>query len=624
MADVGHAVEIRGSPEVMTLPADESSMMMAAVFWRCGRGAWPSTRLSAGSVAAAFSRPPAIPDSLCCQYSLLRVYQHITGLLVSVVAGRVPGLRPTKSVIQVARNLGHIQTENGHCPLFAALSSSSATWTSHGAHDATGKSRVKPPKKVKPILKKLSHSARGSLDLDRAWEAQDSMYQTSPYDHGPFHDSTGATRSAKDLNITFDEVVSSTPAGGSCSALSGSTIPSTSASRRYHHSRSISGASHVSVATSTSSNGGMAGPPRVGSAFVHPFAQLPRGATPPISYANSLASFAGDGRDYSPDTITEDDDDDIINPFAAVETQGRGSLNLQRQPTSSYSTSQPVLGLRRPSLVSQKTSSSLTDGNSPPQPSLRINTSRSISNTPTLSSRLAHDSGHADVHGSHGADTPLSTTLSSAYPANTPSSSVAPMSPLRSSFDAGFPRLRAKSDLDTANRADQVRDARRKFEEKERAKEERYAREDIKRRERADNKRAQIAEKKAAQAHKNQNAIRMRQESAELEQALPRGKHRRKISTTSSGRNSFALPRPSTSRKSTSVLTIGDAEKFASKNYEAVNPQSPPAFGDRAGDAHDFVLPPVTRSYTAKKKTQGKWHMFLLWIRTKLLRAGRN
>ncbi|KAH7034725.1 uncharacterized protein B0I36DRAFT_83522 [Microdochium trichocladiopsis] len=496
--------------------------------------------------------------------------------------------------------------------------------TSHAAGDAVSKSRPKPPKKVKPILKKLSHSARASLELDRAWEVQDSIYEKAAYGGGTFYDSARATRSTKDLNITFDDVVSSTPAGSS-SGLGSTTTASTSVGRRYHHSRSISGASHVSVATSNSSNGGMSGPIRAGATFVHPFQQVPRGATPPVSYANSLASYVGDSRDYSPSTITEDEDDNVVNPFdASADSQGRSSFNLQRQQTSSYSHSQPALGLRRPSLVSQKTSSSFTDSSSTPQPPLRINTSRSLSTTPALSSRLAHASSKADLQANHGAETPTSITLSSAYPINSPSSSVAPMSPLRSSFDAGFPRLRAKSDLDTATRADQVREARRKFEEKERAKEEKYAREDIKRRERADTKKAQVAEKKAAAALKEQNALRMRQESAELEQAMPRGKHRRKISTTSSGRNSFALARPSTSRKSTSVYTVGDVEKFASNNYDTVNPQSPPAFGDRAGNVQDFVPPPVARSQTAKKKTQGKWHMFILWLRTKLLRASKN
>ncbi|KAJ1331033.1 chromatin assembly factor 1 subunit A [Microdochium nivale] len=503
----------------------------------------------------------------------------------------------------------------------------STSWMSHVAGDATSKPRTKPSKKVKPILKRLSHSARGSLDLDGTWDAQDSQCQKSAYDGRHIYNSSGATRSTKDINITFDEVVLSTPVGGSGSALGGAAIPPSSATRRYHHSRSISGASHVSVATSTSSNGGMTGPPRVGSNFVHPFAQIPRGATPPVSYANSLASFVGDARDYSPDTITEDDDDEddeSISPSPAVEIQGRSSVNLQRQPVSSCSSSQTALGLCRPSLVSQKTSASLPDSNSQPPAPLRIKTTRSISNTPTLSSRLAHNSSHTDVHGNQGIDTPLSTTFSSAYPANTPSSSIGPMSPLRNSFDAGFPRLRAKSDTDTACRADQVKNARRKFEEKERAKEERYAREDIKRRERADNKRAHVAEKKAAAALKEQNAMRMRQEAAELEQAMPRIKNRRKISMTSSGRNSLAVARPSTPRNSISVLNVRDAEKFSSNNYDTVNPQSPPAFGEKAGDVHEFVLPPVTRSYTAKRKTQRKWHLFILWLKTKLLRAGRK
>jgi len=509
-----------------------------------------------------------------------------------------------------------------------------SAWSSHAVGDATVKSRAKPQKKVNPILRKLSHSARASLELDRAWDVPNSIYEKTPYDIGPLYDSPRLTRSNKDLNsVTFDDVVSPTSAP-SCTLPGSTAVSSTTATRRYHHhSRSISGASHVSVATSNSSNGGgMAGPVRAGSTFVHPFQQIPRGATPPVSYANSLVSYIGDARDYSPSTITEDEVD-ISSPLIATgESQGRNSFNLKRQSTGSYSNLQPALGPRRPSLVSQRTSSSFTDSNNTPQPSLRINTSRSLSTTPALSSRLAHVSSQADLHVTPGADTPTSAPLSSTYPINSPSSSVGPMSPLRSSFEAGFPRLRAKSDLDTATHAGQVREARRKFEEKERAKEERYAREDIKRRERADNKRALAAEKKAAAAVKEQNALRMRQDTAEMEQVMPRGKSRRRISTNSSGnggaRNSFGLPtRPSLSRKSTSVYTDvanGDVEKFSSNNYDAVNPQNPPAIGDRPSNAHAFIPAPVARTKTAKRKTQGKWHMFILWLRTKLLRASKK
>lgn len=218
------------------------------------------------------------------------------------------------------------------------------------------------------------------------------------------------------------------------------------------------------------------------------------------------------------------------------------------------------------------------------------------------------------------------------------------MSPLRSSFDSsGFPRLRAKSDLDTATRVDHLREARRKFEMKERAKDEKYAREEIRRRERADTKRAQEAERQAAAALKERSVARAREEAAELEEAMLRKRpshlHRRKISTTSSGRPSLsaarpsmsmsASARPSISRRNTSSTPFdeepeAEAEKFASSNYDSLDARNPPSFGSEAGHAHGVSFQSTRRTHSAKKKTHSAWHMFLLWLRTKLLRVGKS
>lgn len=227
-------------------------------------------------------------------------------------------------------------------------------------------------------------------------------------------------------------------------------------------------------------------------------------------------------------------------------------------------------------------------------------------------------------------ESPISSNAASNHIAS-PTSSTAPMSPLRSSFDASaFPRLRAKSDLDTATRAEHLREARRKFELREKAKEEKYAREEIKRRERADNKRALELERHAALLHKEQMAARARQEAAELEEAMSRGKYNRKYSMNSSGRPSLAISRTSMSRPSTSRKNIPsplgetETEKFASSNYDSLDARSPPSFGNEAGSAQDVVFQSPRRKHTAKKKTQSTWTMFILWLRTKLLRASKN
>lgn len=475
-----------------------------------------------------------------------------------------------------------------------------------------GKSKHKV---VKPILKKLSHSEKSSIDLDRGWDEQDGRFA--------FYES-GAIRSGSSKDVTFTY-----------------TEPSAGGGRRYHHSRSISGNSHISVATSGSGSGlGIGIGSRSGTTFVHPFQQTPRTATPPPlsrSYANSLASLAD--RDYSP-TITEDDDSHDLDPTSShtslhnqnsnpgnhsaivsgSHVQTSGSMysppnpNAYSQPSLlNNSGAQP----RRPSLQSQRTSSYSDTPNPKPHAPLRVNTGmRSMSTTPATSSRLAHVSSQAELQSYLAEETSASTNAPA--PAHrsiaSPTSPIGSMSPFsRTSFEApGFPRLRAKSDLDTATRAEHVREARKKIQAKQQAKEEKYAREEIKQRERADNKRAQEAEKRAAILRKEREAARRREESAALAEAMPlSSKHARKISTTSSGR-----PSRSTSRLHQTVTS----EKLVNGGYGGMEPRRPPSFGDEAGGARHVSFQSARRTNTAKRKTHGAWTAFVLWLRTRLLR----
>ncbi|KAI0169950.1 hypothetical protein GGR52DRAFT_574000 [Hypoxylon sp. FL1284] len=512
---------------------------------------------------------------------------------------------------------------------------------SHSSNHRISKARARTA--VKPILKKLaSPQEKNSLDLDRGWADQDEQYQYQ------YRSPNGWGRGGKGGGKA---VGGATVGGGSLGSFY--EQPSKDAgvsfneagSRRYNHSRSISGASHISVATSSSSG------PRhpVGAPFVHPFQQTPRTSTPPMSHANSQTSFVD---------ITEDDDNDNDNSNSHSRSHSHSNSldnhtyasgsGLHIQPVNPLSSSQPSLGIRRPSLASTQRTSSLSDVNNAHSPSphpshpppLRINTSRSVSATPAQSSRLANVASQSDLHLDSNLDTMLESPASpSTSPSNhigSPASPPAAMSPFRASFEAaGFPRLRAKSDLDTATRAEHLREARRKFELRERAKEEKYAKEEIKRRERADNKRAleiEKQEKHAAALHKEAMAAKARAESSEIREAIARGKHNRKISTTSSGRPSLAMSRTSISRPGTSRKNapsplqegLAEAEKFTIGNYDSLDARSPPAFGHEAGGAQEVVFKTPKRKNTAKKKTQSTWTMFILWLRTKLLRASKG
>ncbi|OHE97485.1 hypothetical protein CORC01_07267 [Colletotrichum orchidophilum] len=460
------------------------------------------------------------------------------------------------------------------------------------------KSRSKPV--VKPILKKLSHSEKNSLDLDRGWDEQQTMF-------GNYGSSLGGSSLGREREGSFGGrdvsfSISATELHHSGSINNGRS--------KFSHARSTSGTSHVSVATSGSGQ-------RNGS-FVHPFQQTPRTSSPPLSYANSLTSIEHANsnsnsntnisasvpapRDYSP-TITEDDDDLLDHQYlhhrSNYHAPASSSIPITSNPSS---TSYP----RRPSLASR--TSSLSDiNNQTSPPSLRINTSRTNSNN--TSSRLVHVSSHSDINIPAGrlsesaapSTAPVLSPLSSA----SPSTSVTAMSPLRTSLE-GF-RLRSRSELDSNYHQERIRQERRRWEEKERLKSEKRDKEDMRKRERADIKEAQRHEREQQQMLKR-----------EAKEAA------RKQSFSHSTRNSSSdIIRPSISRKKTGP----DAEKlamgaqgdvgFASRNYESTDQGQAPV-------ADELILEGPRRSQTAKRKTQGAWTSFVLWFRTRILRLHNN
>ncbi|KAH8883619.1 hypothetical protein GQ53DRAFT_786770 [Thozetella sp. PMI_491] len=467
-----------------------------------------------------------------------------------------------------------------------------------GPHKIT-KSRPKVPAAVKPILKKLASSEKNSLDLDRPWDEQTNAWA------GGYDSNAGPS-------VAFgpDEVVGSVGGG----------------SRKFHVR-----------STSQTSNGSN---PRGG--FVHPFQQTPRTSTPPLSYANSLASF-DNSRDYSP-TITENEDDE---PEAYSRSHHNSNGGYSQPHHSHHPPHISQSSLRRPSLASQRTASFSDITSTTPQ--LRLNTNRS---NPAISSRLALGSlskSQSDLHltaGSGSVESPTG-SLGGLLPASlaAPSSpvSVAPMSPIRSSLEAaGFPRLRSRSEVDTGSHADNIREARRKFEERERAKEEKYAREAIKKRERRDTKEAHRIEKEAAQWKKEavRPAASRKSTPTNLSTASTPGSGTPSapgfLAASDSSKNDAGSGKffsmGTTAATSTNkdcrlgkqAAEEGHPEKemtFISHNYDSVPGQAPPAFGARVDDAMPTEARP-RRGSSAKKRTQSYWHGFILWLRTKLLRFG--
>ena len=436
---------------------------------------------------------------------------------------------------------------------------------------------------VKPILKKLSHSEKNSLDLDRGWQEQVAAGQPWGDRDVQYEPATGsAGRAARDVSFSPPDGFN----GGR---------------PRFTHARSTSG---TSVATTGS------GGPR--TTFVHPFQQIPRTATPPLSYANSLASLDNNTRDYSP-TITEDDDDDgHAGPHAASVPP-----HLHHIPHS-HSMSQS--SLRRPSLASQRTASFTDITAAPP---LRLTTSRSAQGH---SSRFAHGSlssslSHSDLHlnlALAGLELPSGSAPQVPAPAAvaspTSSVSVAPMSPLRSSLEGvAFPRLRSRSEVDAGARAEHIREARRKFEARERAKEEKHDREMLKKRERRDHKEAKEIERLAAAQRNN---------SGGSDPSRLPAPHKPAPAAVGHGGPPGKKAEPVCGGSSTRPAELGEKQiPFMSSNYESMMGGTTPSFGP---GVEDVRFQPPRRTNTAKKKTQGYWNGFILWLRTRLFRLGRN
>ncbi|EFY86658.1 hypothetical protein MAC_07256 [Metarhizium acridum CQMa 102] len=329
--------------------------------------------------------------------------------------------------------------------------------------------------------------------------------------------------------------------------------------------------------------------------------QQPHASTPPLSYANSRTSFEnGVPTGYSP-TITEDDAD--VDPYSSFH-----SASTAPRPALYQSAFYQHPNHRRPSMASQRTSS-LSDGTQ----TTRIPATRSNSGTtrPLAPPSLNQSKSELDSSAlsSLDVDSPLSSTaplgtagtmLSSVQTqASATSTSAAPLSPLRSSLDMGVFRLRSRSEVDTFTHQEHVREARRKFEAKERAKDEKYAKEQLRKRERAETKEAHKLEK---------SHPRLRKGSA--------GHGSVSSSTMSSGTD---LRISSSGKRGAMLEDSREKVEFSSFGYNSTHGgQTAPS---RADEVH-FKSPKRTK--TAKHKTMGVWTAFMLWLRTRLLKIGRR
>jgi len=196
---------------------------------------------------------------------------------------------------------------------------------------------------------------------------------------------------------------------------------------------------------------------------------------------------------------------------------------------------------------------------------LRIQTKQSSS------SRLALATSHTSLHNNI-----LSSDLTS------PTETMSPASAIRTSIDKGF-RMRSRSEVDSRSRSETIQEARRKFQEKEQAKEEKAAREEIR-----------------ALEKRNQKEARQ----------IERG-HRRSSASDATR-----------SKRSKSDLTMTEkGDSLVGRDYKSAPMQTPPFAGE------GFVPSPPNHSTTintTKKKTHSAWTKLMMWLRTRFIRMGKK
>lgn len=456
-----------------------------------------------------------------------------------------------------------------------------------------------------------------------------------------------ASRSARDVSFItpsfMDSADSGSPNGGPI--LGGTSVDV--ARPKFQHARSPSGASHASVGTTGSGTGSGRG------GFVHPFQQTPRTATPPLlSYAGSMASIdaagggSGAGRDYSP-TITENEDDEY---------------DYQAGKTHPYALSQS--SLRRPSLASQRTAS-FSDMHGVVQSSSSVKNNRAGSycagaGNPT-SSRMVHggsllsaSKSQSDLHlnltlgttnttnsaNDSATNSPsilsrsTTTTTTTTFPvltsqpsysfvtSPTSSFSTAPLSPLRTSLEMGLgglaPRLRSLSEQqeirikkpsmsDPAEHARLMREARAKFDERERLKAEKAARKQQQKSPTSPHHRSMDIEKRDFDMYQRQKP----------DIALYSGGKSRP--GTSSG-TSLIYNRSSTNR---SIYTVDQLP--AASNEKVEGGAGGIKKGNKTGSLPKGAAGGLSSQQQKERKSaKNAWTNFVLWIRTTIFKIKRG
>jgi hypothetical protein len=317
--------------------------------------------------------------------------------------------------------------------------------------------------------------------------------------------------------------------------------------RTTSHSRTVSGCSSIS-------NGSGSFKPT--HPFIHPMRQTPRPYTPPIPTHSSTSSLNDDEADESSDVV--DDEFKLGNGY-----RSRRSMSISSTPQIA------------------------------PTPLSQSHTALDLGMVPKLTSNVSQS--NLSTLSTKSGTSPPKQSRSRGESTISEDQAISPSS--RTSIDKAFSFVSRKSDVELTSREERIREARRKFEDKE----------------------AEKARKAQKEAHKKQESDRsksFRQEERQTRQSEAsdrNGSRRPSIVSTALQKNKSKKDE----RKRDSITEKFDSRPY--ENYAESNEASLPVRGRKAGASEKT---PATVQQYHPKAAKGGWVKFETWVRTRVSSCG--
>ena len=321
--------------------------------------------------------------------------------------------------------------------------------------------------------------------------------------------------------------------------------------RTTSHTRTVSGCSSVS-------NGSGSFKPT--HPFIHPMRQTPRSHTPPVAQS-SASSLDEDEADESSDVV--DDEFKLGNGY-----RSRRSMSISSTPQIA------------------------------PTPLSQSHTALDLGMIPKLTTNVSQS--NISVQSTRTGSSPDKQSRSRGESNISQEQAISPSA--RTSIDKAFSFVSRKSELESQSRDDRIREARRKFEEKEADKARKAEKEAYKRREsdrtKSDKQEERQARRSEASDRHGINSASGSRRTSMVGAALQKKQHKRP-------------------EKRDSITEKFDARAY--ENYAESNEASLPVRGRKAGASEKT---PATVQEYRPKPAKGSWIKFETWVRTRVSSCG--